>query len=88
MKLRKKPRNFEKIDRDNSIIAYVPEIREGIAIVRDEEGELFYMESTEDAAILGYAANYSDLIPIERLNREEKEYLQQYMGWRDINGKL
>lgn len=77
MKFRKIPRDFEKLEMENHVIAHIF----GMAIVRDDSGDLFYIECDEELCDIGEKIDKDALIPLDnlspRLQRKIRTYLEE-----------
>lgn len=75
MKFRKEPRNYERVIMDNRIIAYVPDVRDGIALVLADSGDLYYYDCPKEAAFIGDAISLEGLDRVADLPEETQIYL-------------
>lgn len=70
--------NFEKIYNDNLVVGYYIDK----AIVKNENGYLFYIECDENEAPIGTIADEDMLTSISELQKHEKDYISRVFGER------
>lgn len=76
MKFHKEPKNFEEVQGNYLVIGYFCKK----AIVKDENGRLYFISCPEDAAPVGTVASGDEVTIVEKLNQEEQDRIQQIYG--------
>ena len=76
MRMIRKPKNFEEENWHYLSIGYY----KGKAIVKNEMGELFYMECEETIAPIGTVVTRETVMPIQELTNEEREEIEAIYG--------
>lgn len=71
--------NFERIHNDNLVVGYYIDK----AIVKNENGYLFYIECDENEAPIGTIADEDMLTSISELPEHERDYLRRVFRGRE-----
>lgn len=76
MKFFKEPKQFEEEEWEHLVIGYF----HGKAIVKDENGHLFFLKCEEAAAPIGTALPKGLAEPIGKLSSKEQEQIEEIYG--------
>lgn len=78
MRFRKQPRIYDRVMSDNSVVTYINEI--GVAIVKNDLGDLYYFECEEEFAEPGTVVPVEDLRSIEDLNNANQALIYKRLN--------
>lgn len=77
MKFMKEPKNFESENWNYLVIGYY----RGKAIIKNEAARLYFMRCEEEQAPIGTVVSQGKALePIEKLNQEEQEKINEIYG--------
>lgn len=77
MRVKREPKNFEQEDWVYFVVGY----HDGKAIMKNEEGELFFLECEENVAPEGtYVPDSIEVTPVEILTEQEQKEIWEFYG--------
>lgn len=77
MTIFKKPKNGESVRNENTVVGYV---ESSIIVVKNEEGELFFLYGSSDNAEIGTVVENEYISPISNLSPMERKIVLELFG--------
>lgn len=77
MTIFKKPKNGESVRNENTVVGYV---ESSIIVVKNEEGELFFLYGSSDNAEIGTVVENEYISPISNLSPMEQKIVLELFG--------